>query len=245
MPESWKNALDRYQYPVNLQEYCGAQRFPNHFKMIIQGDRESTIKFENYFRENNQAIESWFEVVFWKMYSQPQFSNPQTCSIVKRFTSCKVSAFSLLNTANKFMRSETFEDAHKNFDVYRSCFGYSTKAIATVATFPAFLDPNNFPMVDTRVAKWVNSQYMVHNKHDSQGPQLIRSVYGNGSSSNVLTMEDFNFYYHWILWTRQIAKKLNIETNFHWRARDVEMAVFTAWGKGKRRKEPVLRLNPI
>jgi hypothetical protein len=245
MPETWINALEKYWYPVNLTEYCGAQRFPNYFKQIILGNRESTIHFENYFRKNSLTIEPWFEVVFWKMYSQPHVSDQQTCRIVKRFTNPPMVPTALIETAKKFMASETFNEFRKTFDSYRSLFGYSTKAIATVATFPAFLDPINFPMVDTRVAKWVNSQYTFHNQFDAIGSQLIPSIYGRISNTNMLTMADFDFYYHWIMWTRHMAKKLSAYSDFQWRARDVEMAVFTAWGGGKGRKEPLLKLNPI
>ncbi|GAJ05736.1 unnamed protein product, partial [marine sediment metagenome] len=43
-------------------------------------------------------------------------------------------------------------------------------------------------------------------------------------------MVDFDFYLHWVYWARHTAKKLSQQTEMKWRARDVEMAVFTAWG---------------
>jgi len=242
MPESWMNTLTKYRYPVNLSNYCGAHNFPNHFKQNIIGDRETTIKFENYFRENCLMLEPWFEVIFWKLNSQPDRAQIHTCTVVKQLTEIRpVSPSYLLGTAQKFMESVT----RKNFVTFRKLF-FSSNVIATVATYPAFLNPEIFPMVDTRVAKWVNSQYTIHNLNDPLGPQLIPSVFGISSKSTVLTSADFDFYYYWILWTRHMAKKMNeISNNFHWRARDIEMAVFTAWGDQKGRKTPLLHLNPI
>lgn len=66
---SWLKALNSYSYPVKLYLYKQADQFPNHFKKDIVGNIESTIEFENYFREDaNQSIEVYFEVIFWKLF---------------------------------------------------------------------------------------------------------------------------------------------------------------------------------
>jgi hypothetical protein len=235
------NALRNYSYPVRLASYQGAARFPQYFRHTIKGDRESTIQFENYFRANSISLEPWFEVVFWKMFSQARVANEQTDRIIQQLTSpVVINPRVLLNYAGRFTRSESMPD----FDLFRKQFKYRSNVIATVATFPAFLDPVNFPMVDTRVAKWVNNQYKVQNSHDSKGPQLIPSVFDNNSASTVLTMADFDFYIHWIRWTRHMARKLNALTGFPWRARDVEMAVFTGWGD-RGCSHPAMKLNAI
>jgi len=39
---------------------------------------------------------------------------------------------------------------------------------------------------------------------------------------------DFTNYLHWIAWCRECAQELTDITETRWRARDVEMAVFTA-----------------
>lgn len=145
----------------------------------------------------------------------------------------------LLEKANTFMNSESRED----FDAFRHLFRFKSNVIAIVATFPAFLRPHQFPMVDTRVAKWVNLNYQLFNDANPDAPQLIPSEYGNCNSATVLTMNDFAFYIRWIHWTRHMAEKLSIATGKSWRPRDVEMAVFTAWGD-RGDQHPVIQLNP-
>ncbi|MEI6293879.1 MAG: hypothetical protein WCP36_09350 [Methanomicrobiales archaeon] len=241
MPETWMKSLQKYSYPVNLSEYQPFSEYPMHFKKVISGDRASTIEFENYFRLHSHEIEPWFEVVFWKLYSQKKIAVQTTKVIIRNMTANGiVDPITLTEKAKKFMQSESERD----FENFRRSFNFSTTAIATIATFPAFLDPNNYPMVDTRVAKWVNSELASHNRVDTTGPQLIRSNFDGNFSYTTLHMNDFPFYLHWIRWTRHMAKKLSAATNFPWRARDVEMAVFTAWGN-KGCSHPALRLNPI
>ena len=88
MPESWCNALMKYKYEVNLANYPNAQKFPIYFNQHISGDRDSTINFEYYFRKKcSIEIEPWFEVVFWKMYSQGKFiRDSQTNTIIQHIT---------------------------------------------------------------------------------------------------------------------------------------------------------------
>ena len=68
MPSSWINALNAYLYPVNLQRYKRKNEFPGFFEREIIGDRNSTIEFENYYREKApKNKEIYFGVIFWKL----------------------------------------------------------------------------------------------------------------------------------------------------------------------------------
>ena len=239
MPQTWVNALSRYNYPVDLTCYEQAENFPKFFDRQIKGDRSSTMDFEDYFRVTIQNIEVWYEVVFWKLGKQ--WRDNTTTEIIERFNVQPAVTVQKLTTHLK-----TFIDNpnKKNFNNFRELFGFRTESIAIVATFPAFSDPVRFPMVDARVAKWVNAHLDIHNAKNPKGLQLIKSRYGQNQST-VLTMSDFNFYSCWINWTRYMANKLSqLTNNKEWRARDVEMAVFTAWGGGKC-SHPWLRLNAI
>lgn len=241
MAKSWLHALRAYRYPVCLKDFQKALRYPSYFNQSIPGDRDTTIRFEDHFRKNAEKIEPWFEVVFWKLYSQRRIAQKKTEDIIQQLSlPPKVDPAYLLGTAEKFLTSESRED----FETFRQLFRFRSKVIAVVATFPAFLCPERFPMVDTRVAKWVNQHYQVFNDANPDAPQLIPSIYGNNNSATVLTMNDFAFYLRWIHWTRYMAEKLSLATGKSWRPRDVEMAVFTAWGdRGNR--HPVIPLNPI
>jgi len=240
MPQTWIDALKQYNYPVNLAEYKYANNFKRFFKQKIQGDRNSTINFENYFRSNIQEIEVWCEVVFWKLYSWKGIRDENTKKCWDFWTMKKITGEKLYKAAKNFINNMNRD----SFNEYRKLWPfYSTRTIAVLATPISFLEPDNFPMVDTRIAKWVNFELNRFNKGNLQGPQLIKSRYGQNKST-VLTMADFDFYLRWICWTRHMAKKLSKQTKMKWRARDVEMAVFTAWGE-KRHPHPRLSLHCI
>jgi hypothetical protein len=96
-------------------------------------------------------------------------------------------------------------------------------------------------MVDTRIAKWVSVEMDKHNQTDPLGPQLIRPKL---RKKGVLKMNDFEFMTSWIQWCRRTAEKLaSTDDGLHWRARDVEMAVFRAWGDKK--SHPAINLPPL
>jgi len=107
--------------------------------------------------------------------------------------------------------------------------------VAVACVFPAFIDPDRFPMVDTRVARWANAFLVADNPSVSEGPRLVAPAYpANGAT--VLTLSDWPYIESWIHWCRQAAISLSSVTDFNWRARDVEMAIFRAWGSPDERK---------
>jgi len=240
MSKSWQDALEEYSYPVNLKDFRHALTYPAFFNQDITGDRDSTMGFELYFRTHAKSIEPWFEVVFWKLFSQPRVLQKTSEAVISQLTMTpQIKPTDLLEKVEKFMVSESRED----FESFRKLFRFRSTAIAIVATFPAFLCPDRFPMVDTRVAKWVNIHYKKFNAANPDAPQLIPSEFGNNSKATVLTMNDFSFYIHWIHWTRYAAEKLSSTTGRSWRPRDVEMAVFTSWGD-RNCSHPFIFLSP-
>ena len=93
---AWFEALKRYHYPVNLSRFrhrgdFGAEWFPTGVLDI--GDREETIAFENRFRDKGeQHLELWYEVVFWKMFSQGR-ADVTTRKVVQRVAAQGNAAF--------------------------------------------------------------------------------------------------------------------------------------------------------
>ncbi len=204
------------------------------------GDRANTVEFQAHFRKHaSEAIEPWLEVVFWKLFSQPGRRNRITQRVASHFKANGTSPKELLHACSRYVENPSRD----NFESFRKLFGFKTPVIAVAATFPAFLEPDSFPMVDTRIAKWVGSCLSLHNAKDSTGPQLIRPPFLD-STRTVLTMDDFEFVESWIRWCKYTAQKLTKCTSFVWRARDVEMAVFTAWG-GRKDPHPKFHLNPL
>ncbi len=89
--------------------------------------------------------------------------------------------------------------------------------------FPAFHSPDLFPMVDNQTAKWVNANYKKHNLGNAK-------IWLSPFSMNYTSLQDDDFpnYIKWIHWCRNVAGLLTKKTKMCWRARDVEMAVFTS-----------------
>jgi hypothetical protein len=251
MPNTWQEALLSYRYPVDLRSFSDAHQFPGWFYFDLgNGDRSQTIEFELHFRKHAQkALEPWLEVVYWKLYSQLACRDRITRQVSSHFRQGEGNlAKSLWQACNKYICNKYKEPPKRaNFDSFRRLFGFSSQGIAVVATFPAFINPASCPMVDTRIAKWVGNCMTAHNEADRIGPQLIRPPFCD-SNRTVLTMADYEFMQHWNRWCVYTAQKLTKLTPINWRARDVEMAVFYAWGTRRGRRcnhDPMVHLNPL
>ncbi|TAJ44990.1 hypothetical protein [Methanofollis fontis] len=233
MPDSWTRTLQAYCYQVNLKEYHKRENFPGYFNQEIYGDRRSTMAFEDYFRSHSSMIEPWYEVVLWKMYSQ-KYGNGQGDRIIRQ-----IPRYNAEHPENLRSEVDRFRESldQTAFESLASMLGYKA-AFAMVATFTAFIDPEQFPMVDRHVAAWVNKHYARFNAANPNAPELIPFASGKTWGSPSLTIEDFSSYVRWIFWTRYAVEVLSRKTGVHWRARDVEMAVFTA-GRGR------FTLNPL
>ena len=233
MPQSWITALNRYRYPVTLCKFKGRGAFPGFFARDICGDRSSTIEFEDYFRANSdEKVEPYFEVVFRKLYTQPMVRQGTTNRIADHVSEEGVEARELRCAVDLFVE----KPSKANLAVMRALLGLKTDVLATVLTLPAFVDPARYPMVDRRTAKWITSNWSTHNRKRTNrlGPFRVKE--------GVLRDNDFDNYLNWVAWCRETAELLTKSTNLQWRARDVEMAVFTA-APTKRKKG--MRLNPL
>ncbi len=239
----WREALAAYRYPVSLSAYQFRSDHEGWFKQGLgAGDREETVRFEDRFRRQaSSALEPWFEVVFWKLASQPLIKSGTTQRIATKLAE-NTTAEELWRKCNRYVDCDASE-AETRFREFLDLFDLRTDSIATVATFPAFMDPERFPMVDTRIAKWVSHETDKHNQADPVGPQLIRPKLRD---KGVLKMNDFEFMTHWVLWCRNTAHKLTLmQDGFNWRPRDVEMAVFRAWGDKTAKCHPAVDLPAL
>ena len=216
---SWIKALNSYSYTVSLSCYEHSNRFPNHFDKYITGDRNSTIEFENYFRKNaRRSIEVYFEVVFWKLYSQKRIRQGSTTRIVNYMLRERINPELLYNAIKHFVDVPN----RQNLQNIRDLLGIKTDVLAIPLTFPAFLNPKKYPMVDNNVARWVNANFTKHNRNR----QARLTPFALGYTS--LRDNDFRNYLNWVSWCNEIAQILTNKTSIKWRPRDVEMAVFTA-----------------
>lgn len=109
-----------------------------------------------------------------------------------------------------------------NVQRIRDRLGIRSNVLAVALTLPALLKPEVFPMVDTHIARWVNRNSEQFNRGRSY--KLLKF----NIRATSLQDDDFPNYMAWVFWCREMARVLEKETGINWRARDVEMAVFTS-----------------
>jgi hypothetical protein len=219
MPQSWIRALNEYKYRVNLRAYERAHQFSGFFEMEIEGDRESTREFETHFSENAPLnIAAFFEVVFWKLFSQPNMRQTGTNRIVDYIQRNGTTPEQLWNAVLDFVHMPNIPHLR---DI-RNLIGLRTNVLAVPLTFPALANPELIPMIDRQVAIWVNTNFALHNHN------RVNQLTPFQMNFTSLRDNDFASYLNWIAWCRECAQKLTDITNNGWRTRDVEMAVFTA-----------------
>ena len=229
MPHTWKKALNGYFYPVDLCLYDRRLEFPGFFELHIHGNRESTIIFENHFRQlGPHHDEAFFEVVFWKLFSQPNRRKRETDRRVDHVRGHNIAPMALWSTVISFVHEQTVG----NLQAIRQHLGIRADVLAIPLTFPALASPETLPMVDRQTAQWVNANHIDHNVHRMHQLTTFNMNYTS------LRDNDFPHYLNWVAWCRELAGVLTDRADFHWRPRDVEMAVFTAQRNG-------MRLNPL
>ncbi len=217
--ETWARALDEYRYPVDLTRFTGADEHASWFDLDTDpGDRLKTIEFEDRFREQAQhRLEVWGEVAFWKLYTMPLVRNGTT----QRVLDVRVRPDELWSACMDYIEA----GSRKSFSTFRSRL-FASPGVATAATFPAFICPERFPMVDTQITRWALENGHLHCYSGIDGPDLERVP--ALQAGQVLKESHWPFIESWIAWCRFTARELNRRTGCAWRARDVEMAVFTA-----------------
>ena len=219
---TWTQALDAYRYRVDLSDFTRASEHPGWFELSIDpGDPFQTMGFETRFREQaRHHLRAWGEVVFWKLYSIP----PARDGVTQRVLGSGVLPAELWSKCMDYVISPNIE----SFRAFRSMlFG---GGVATAATFPAFIRPDQFPMVDTQITRWAHANSDAHGYSMVGGPNL--ECVPELQPGAVLDEDHWRFVESWIAWCRFTAWKLSRRTGCVWRARDVEMAVFSAQREG-------------
>lgn len=223
MPITWVKALNAYLYHADLRKYGRASQFPEFFNREIAGDRNSTVAFETLYQQTAQEnMARFFEVVYWKLYSQPSRREKATNRIVDFVQNNVTKPEELWDTIQRFLDNPTIW----NLNQIRNLLGIKTNVLAVPLTLCALADPHKFPMIDNQVADWVNSNASAHNDKRKNKLSVFKKKYTS------IRDDDFSSYLDWIEWCREVAQILTKLTEREWRARDVEMAVFTAQRNG-------------
>jgi hypothetical protein len=225
--QRWQEFLANYSYPVSGvgailfgARYRLAERWFN-FELKL-GDRDETMRLEARFREfGPRFIEAWYEVIFWKLASTGRRGEYFAAQMVEKLRKANHRASEIWAACANFVDSgtrSTFKDLQFQLSI--------TSAIPVAATFPAFVRPDRFPMVDRWVATWV-IKYREAYRNRSAGLAGPSESYLRGNRTTLMVSGDWESYVEWIEWSRAAAQILTERTGFPWRARDVEMAAFT------------------
>jgi hypothetical protein len=219
--DSWIRALKAYSYPVDLRKYRNAKQFPSFFDMNIAGDRKSTMAFEKYYRETApNRIEPYLEVIYWKLYSlRKGIADREADRRLDAIRDSGTTPQRLWHTVQQFIVNQTRD----NLLNIRSEFGY-TDVLAVPLTFPALASPETLPMIDMQVARWVNKNLERHNHNRTSK----LTSFNTSASSLRDTGSNFVSYVNWVHWCQEVSTVLTEFDSEKWRARDVEMAVWTA-----------------
>ena len=217
--ETWERALDSYRYPVDLTGFRDAQKHPGWFDRHIAGNRTETMNFETRFREQaHEHLEAWGEVVFWKLFSRGRGRATMRATALLGST---VAPADLWSSCADYIGNPSLA----SFRAFR-CRLFTQPVVATAATFPAFICPEKFPMVDTQITRWASENGGEHGYSGIGGPDL--EGVPNLRPGAVLRESHWPFVESWVAWCQFTAGILTQGTRRVWRARDVEMAVFAA-----------------
>ena len=223
MPNSWQNALGAYRYGVDLTQFRDAAGYPGWFNHSTgTGGRSETAEFEERFRRYGpDNLEAWYQVVFWKLFSQPKFRQGHTRNVIRRLSG-NTTASELWELTQSYVE----RPCRTRFRELRQKF-FRSGVVATVATFPAFVCPEKFPMVDTHAAQWAYANACKHDYVSVGGPAIV-AVPEISPNHTVVKESDWRFVSSWTAWCQFTAELLSEAAQNPWRARDVEMAIFTA-----------------
>ena len=242
MPHTWEEALSKYRYPdrrdrrLDLARFKDAKMYPGWFDWSTdEGNLTNTKAFEARFREHGpHSLKAWAEVTFWKLY---------TFGLSRDKTTRQVLA-SDVTPGDLWQRCANYIEKRspQSFRDFRATL-FQEPVVATAATFPAFICPDEFPMVDKHVTEWARTEGKNHSYSAIGGPSFSWvPELGKG----VLLESHWPFVESWIEWCQFTASRLYELTGSYWRARDVEMAVFTAQGSQRYRNPwDRLTLNPL
>jgi hypothetical protein len=242
--EQWRQALDGYRYPIK-----GASEILFRFRFRLaqqwfsfelgRGDREETIQFEARFREfAPRSLEAWYEGIFWKLVVNDGKRGEYLAGVlIENLRSIGYRAPDIWKAGCDFVES----GGRKEFKTLQDQLFLTSGGIPVAATFPALMCPERFPMADRWIAKWV-CRYCDENPAEAQGRGLITpsEAFLRHKKTTLTIVADWQFYVNWIEWCRTSAKLLAELTAFPWRARDVEMAVFTNARSGQKLLPPII-----
>ncbi len=191
---------------------------------LASGNRDETARFEARFRKfGPEFVEAWYEVIYWKLASTRRLGESRAERIIRDLRGFKPIAPEMWAACSEFAEN----GSRKLFERLQAALFIVSGGIPMAATFPAFMRPDRFSMVDRQIAKWVLRYRQAH-PANFQSEDLVApsESFVHGRKTTLTVSGDWNFYSSWIDWCQASARILSDRTGFEWRARDVEMAAF-------------------
>lgn len=234
MVESWIKALKNYSYSVNLAEFNKKEQNPGFFNRQITP--LNLKQFENDFSDviKNKLFEKYAiigEVMFWKLDSYKEDRHVKSKTILD-----------LVKDQNNFenfcitLRNLADNPSKDNFIQFRQSCGQKI-GFAVPVTFLSFFRSSQYPMVDLYVSKWWNPKKLDFGYGES--PKFIPD--GPIKGDELHLDNNWTAYLHWTNFCLKYADILSRKTKNEWRARDVEMAIFSVQQSQNNR----CTLNPL
>jgi len=185
----------------------------------VVGSHE-VVALEDRFRQavdTGGPFEAAGEVCYWKNYRSHQARDRLTERLLQFLAPPQRWA-----SFRDAVRSAGFQPSCAAFQALRAACG-QPNGFATPVTFLAFYAPEAFPMVDKHIAEW----WAAHRERfglQHSPPFAVRQADGwIQAMTRPKTEQNWAAYLAWARFCRDYASRLR-----GWRARDVEMAVWTA-----------------
>ncbi len=254
MSQTWNDARGQFGYEYDLRDYdseVGRQKRMDYerahqnigldvhghqgFFQLHGNDISANTVLETHFQDHaRESVEAYYEIMFWK--------EPMVFRAARMIHNLRE-----MNTppAEIFKAGETFIDGleQQSFERFTELCGIKGTGLAVPSAILCSINPEKMPIVDMWVARWVNAYHQEYEglvPFDDFNSQCLRKqeiMRENAERAEqerqivpqpIVSAKDFESYRKWILWTRKYAEVLTAHTKTKWRARDVEMAVFTA-----------------
>ncbi|MBI4874129.1 MAG: HEPN domain-containing protein [Acidobacteria bacterium] len=207
---AWKTALESFGWKADLKAFKYRTTCPGFFDRVI-GPADFG-EFERLFRESlhtGKFPRRAAEVAFWKNFRQHKSRDSIAKALLDRLTPNGAAeglaqAIEILAQAFNWV----------SFQELREACGQAS-GFATPLAFLSFYDPAHFPMADRRIGEWWARRF-------PQEPQFSRRKDGLIQSNQ----QSWSAYVSWTEFCRRQAEALSNPSD-PWRARDVEMAVWS------------------
>ena len=219
--DKWATARKAYTWQVDLGHFKDRHRCSGFFSGLIGS--QSMTRFEDAFRraiDDDGPCAVAGEVCYWKNYGSYQSRDRITGRLLQNLSD-RAHWTAFRNAVKAACAQPTVEA----FSRLQAACG-QPQGFATPLTFVAFYQPQRYSMVDKHIAFWWRQNRA---RYGLEGAPAFRQRNDGWIeiTSGIKTRQNWAAYLAWARFCCDYARCLGA-----WRARDVEMAVWTAQKQG-------------